>query len=277
MTLDELRRTRPRDWFLRISAIGFAALLLGAWLLVDIGWPDPERASRNLARFGSEIWPPFSLDWLARVVRLDVIANTVAIAIVGTGLATVGGALAVAVASRTVAAPDPWVSEAPRSGSWALLRGVARLGLLFLRSIPEYVWAFLLVALLGLSAWPAVLALAIHNTGILGRLFTETVDDVEPAAPRVLRGLGGGRLAVFATGVVPQVQGRWLLYVFVRWESCVREATVVGLVGVVSLGWAIREARARTHYDEMVGLVAVGALLILASDALSLWLRSRST
>jgi phosphonate transport system permease protein len=63
--------------------------------------------------------------------------------------------------------------------------------------------------------------------------------------------------------------------VFVRWETCIREATVVGLLGVVSLGWFIRDARSRTHYDEMVALIVVGALLILVGDALSIWLRAR--
>lgn len=275
MTLDELRRARPRDRFLQASALGFLALMVGAWLFVDFEWPEPDRAVRNLVRFSGEIAPTFTWAWWTTAVRFDVVANTVALALVGTGLAALGGLGAVLGASRAVASSDPF-AIAPRGPTfgWTVLRGGVRFVLLFLRAIPEYVWAFLLVTLLGLSAWPAVLALALHNAGILGKLFTETVDDVEPAAPRALRGLGAGRLATLTAGVLPQVQRRWLLYVFVRWESCIREATVVGLVGVVSLGWAIREARARTHYDEMVALVAVSSLLILVGDALSWWLRA---
>jgi phosphonate transport system permease protein len=153
--------------------------------------------------------------------------------------------------------------------------GSTRFFLTFLRAIPEYIWAFLLVALLGTGAWPAVLALALHNAGILGKLFGETIEDVDPDAARALRGLGATRVQVFGGAILPQVMNRWLLYVFVRWETAIREATVVGLLGVVSLGWFIRDARARTHYDEMVALIAVGALLILAGDFLSIQLRAR--
>ncbi|MEN0067089.1 MAG: ABC transporter permease subunit [Myxococcota bacterium] len=277
MTLDELRRNRPRDPFLQVSAMAFVALIVGSWLFVDFDWPEPGRAWRNLLRFAEESRPTLTFAWWAQTVRFDVVANTVALAVVGTALATVGGALSVPGASRKLTEPTPWL---PDDRPWArafggLLRGAVRLGLVFLRAIPEYVWAFLLVALWGLSPWPAVLALGLHNGGILGKLFTETVDDLEPAAPRALAALGAGRFAIATAGVLPQVQRRWLLYVFVRWESCIREATVVGLVGVVSIGWAIREARARTHYDEMVALMLVSALLIVGADALSLWLRSR--
>jgi len=258
--------------------IGFVALLVGAWLVVDPGWPEPERAWRNLGRFAQEATPPWSLAWWGRVVRLDVVANTVALGVLGTGLAAAAGALAAFAAAPTVATPRPWSTDdrAPlwTGLGWALLRGGTRIALLFLRAIPVYVWAFLLVGLLGPSPWSAVLALALHNGGILGRLFAETVDDVEPAAPRALWALGASRRGVAMSAVLPQVHRRWLLYVFVRWESCIREATVVGLVGIVSLGWAIREARARTHYDEMVALVLVGALMIVVADAISIGARA---
>ena len=59
------------------------------------------------------------------------------------------------------------------------------------------------------------------------------------------------------------------MYFFYRWETCVREATVLGLLGFVSLGWYIQQARAGVRYDEMVLFVLLGALLILVGDLVS--------
>jgi len=282
MTLDALYRERPRDWFLRGSALfAFGLVLLslavGDYALSDMWSP---RAMRNLSRFLGEIQPTWTLAWWVETVPLVAVTNTVALAVAATGLATGAGAVLSLAAARTMATPEPWLpagkppSMIARRG-WDIVVGSARFTLTVLRAIPEYVWAFLLVALLGTGAWPAVLALALHNAGILGKLFAETVEDVDSAAPRALRGLGGTRLQVFSGAVLPTVMNRWLLYVFVRWETCIREATVVGLLGVVSLGWFIGDARSRTHYDEMVALIGVGALLILAGDAMSIWLRAK--
>ena len=72
--------------------------------------------------------------------------------------------------------------------------GLTRALLIFVRAVPEYVWAFLLVKMFGFGAWPAVLALALHNSGILRKLMAETVENVEAGPAKALRGLGATRL-----------------------------------------------------------------------------------
>ena len=66
---------------------------------------------------------------------------------------------------------------------------------------------------------------------------------------------------------------RFLLFFFYRFETCVREATVLGMLGIYSLGYWVDEARSRGRYDEMLFLVALGALLVLAADFVSWWAR----
>jgi phosphonate transport system permease protein len=119
-----------------------------------------------------------------------------------------------------------------------------------------------------------VLALVIHNTGILGRLGGEIIDDLEPGPARSLRGIGASRpqVAVFALG--PQAFNRGLIFFFVRLETAVREATVLGLLGVVSLGWFIQDARVRMQPGKMMVFVGLGAFIVLGIDGLSVWLRS---
>jgi phosphonate transport system permease protein len=146
--------------------------------------------------------------------------------------------------------------------------------LILARAVPEYIWAFLFIAILGQGAWPAILALALHNTGILGRLGAEVVENVERRPPSALRGLGAGRLQIHLFGILPVVLPRFLVFFFYRWETCVREATVLGMLGVLSLGYLIRDARARDHYDDMLVFILLGAILVLAVDALSAILRN---
>jgi len=149
------------------------------------------------------------------------------------------------------------------------VRGV----LIVIRAIPEYLWAFLLIALMGVGPWAAVLALALHNAGILGRLGSEVIDDLPAGPPKALRGLGGSRSQVVAIGVWPTVLNRFLLYFFYRWETCVREATVLGLLGVASLGFHIQQARAAMRYDEMLLWVLMASGLILVGDWVSVLAR----
>ena len=67
----------------------------------------------------------------------------------------------------------------------------------------------------------------------------------------------------------PSALNRFLLYFFYRWETCVREATVLGMLGIVSLGYALNEARIRDRYDDMIFYVLMGALLVLIGDLVS--------
>lgn len=261
---------------LRASGTFIVALVLWAWWYGDFN-PFESTSSRrlaNLSRFVDDVWPP--------AVRTDVLVRrgweaskqTLALSIAAIVLAGGAALLLSLPAARNVASPEPFsqTGTAARPAAtiaWKALVVLARLVLMFFRAIPEYVWAFLLLATLGQQAWPAVLALAIHNAGILGRLGAEVVENVEPAVPRALRDLGGSRLQVASVGVLPLVLPRFLLYFFYRWETCVREATVLGLLGFTSLGYWIADARARDRYDEMMLYILLGAALVLLGDLVS--------
>ena len=117
-------------------------------------------------------------------------------------------------------------------------------------------------------------ALALHNVGILGRLGAETIENLPPRVPETLRSLGAGRFQIAVTALMPAAMPRYLLYFFYRWETCVREATVLGLLGIVSLGYWIDDARARQRLDEMLLLVVLGAALVILGDLVSAVARS---
>ena len=174
-------------------------------------------------------------------------------------------------AGRAGAAPFglPTPSSRLLNAGFASLAGAARASLVFLRALPEYVWAFLLLAVLGPTPWPLVLALAIHNAGVLGRLNAEVIENADLRPLRALRLAGATRGQVASWGLVTPLLSRFLLFFFYRWESCVRDATVLGMLTISSLGYWIDEYRARMEYDGFVTMILLGSALVLAGDLVS--------
>lgn len=284
-----LRRERPRDRFGRASVCTLLVLIVASW---GLGGFSPsylfeERRQENLQRFLGELKPyplqgePWdwgvAFTWAAEIMEekgWEAAGRTLAISVAAIVLAGLVALLLCLPAVRNFAHPEPYLPgprppERAARWLWRGVVGATRFVLIFLRSLPEYVWAFLLIALLGPSAWPAVLALAIHNTGILGKLGSEVVENLPPKRLAALRGLGARRFQIASVGIFPAILPRFLLFFFYRWETCVREATVLGILGIVSLGFWIQDARARNHYDEMFFLILLGSALVLLGDLLS--------
>jgi phosphonate transport system permease protein len=293
----DLRKNRPRDYAARFSLGLLFVLGIGSWWAGDFGVTELASARRlaNLTRFAGELIPyPLQdtafeagvlLDWTGTLLRtrgLGAAVNTVAISIAAIFLAGCGGAGLALLGARTLATAAPWLPSTRPSGwlpwaGWQVLGNGARVLMVFFRSIPEYVWAFLFLAMLGPVAWPLVLALALHNTGILGRLGAEVVENTESPPLTALRALGATRAQIAASAIFPLAFSRFLLFFLYRWETCVREATVLGMLGISSLGFWIQDARARNFYDEMFLLIVIGGLLVIGGDLISAlareWLR----
>jgi len=284
--LKSLYKSRPKDRLLRASVLALALLTLFTWSSGTITPGDffTSRRLENLDRFLTEIVPlplregGFELGALWSWARdlflergLDAAVATLAISVLAIVLALLLSWLFAPFAAGNLATRRPFeASSGSDDLAWRALRFAVRGVMILLRSIPEYVLAFLLLAVLGPNhAWPAVLALALHNSGILGRLGAETIENLEPPPLRTLSAIGAPRRSVLVSAVFPLALGRYLLYFFYRFETCIREATVLGMVGVVSLGYYIDDARHNIYYDEMLLLILLGAGIVIASDLLS--------
>jgi phosphonate transport system permease protein len=242
----------------------------------------------NFQRFAGEIYPypmrgePFRIpvlwQWFADIWTekkgWEATQTTFSISVVAIILAGAASLVFLLPASRNVASPEPFLPAGSQPGvrrrwTWHVLVTVVRSGFIVARAIPEYIWAFLLIAMLGPGAWPAILALAIHNFGILGKLGAEVVENLDPATPRALRGQGLSRAQIGLVAVFPMSLPKWLLFFFYRWETCIREATVLGMLGIMSLGYLVQDARVRDTYDEMLLFILLGAMLVLIGDLVS--------
>ena len=294
-SFEYLHTNRPRSRFLQIS---FALALLGpafSWWIGNFSWGDltHQRRIDNLRRFLDDIRPhplrhqdwdwsiawKWALDFLVEP-GLNATLSTLAISILAISFAALWGTILALPAAKTLTRASPFLpaggSEGRwRHGAWNGLYLLTRFTLALLRSVPEYILAFLLLAMIGPGAWSAILALAIHNTGILGRLGAETVENLPPLPMASLRALGARRSTIITNAILPPALSRLILYFSVRWETCVREATVLGMLGITSLGFWISEARAHGQYDRLLLLVSLGSLLVLLGDLVSALVRSR--
>jgi len=219
-----------------------------AYLAIDFRALFARESMTSMARFIAEFFPP-DVSWAFLAKTAWGALQTLAVSALGTLLAFVAGALL----------------ALPASGRFGAVgkRG-ARFMLNLLRSVPELVWAALMVLLAGLGPFAGVLALALHTTGVFGRLFGEALENA-PAMPElVLREAGGGATAAFAYGSLPLVWPQWLAYTLYRWEMNIRMAAVLGFVGAGGLGQMLyfhlslfQQAQASTVIGAMFALVFI--------------------
>lgn len=148
-------------------------------------------------------------------------------------------------------------------------RPLGRVLLVVVRSTPEYMLAYVLLQLLGPSMLPAVLALTIHNSGIIGYLMGRHADALayRPDAPR--------GLDLYAYETVPRLYGQFLAYLLYRWELIIRESAIVGILGVQTLGYYVDAAISELRLDVAVMLILATAVMSIGVDALSRGLRRR--
>ncbi|MDP6944985.1 MAG: ABC transporter permease subunit, partial [Myxococcota bacterium] len=192
-------------------------------LFGEAGWAN---AREILSGLGG---PDTEADFLARVARLTL--ESVAIGVVGLTLALVLGVPLAILGARV---PDlleaPGVSRPHRTLA-DTARFFARALLSVLRSVPEIVWAYLFVRIFGLGPGPAVLAIGLSFAGIIGKLYAELLEAVDPVPVRALRASGAGWLGSLVRGALPQVMAQWVGYGLVRLECAVRSASILGVVG----------------------------------------------
>lgn len=148
-------------------------------------------------------------------------------------------------------------------------RLLGHVGLVIARSTPEYVLAYILLQLLGPSMLPAVIALALHNGGIIGHLIGRQTNNLtlRPDAP-----IGVNR---YSWELVPRVYRSFLAFLFYRWEIIMRETAILGVLGIYTLGFYVDSAIQNIHFDRALILILITALLNIGIDTLGRYIRRR--
>jgi phosphonate transport system permease protein len=205
--------------------------------------------------------------------------ETFAISFMGTLMAVVIALATVFFASRNLIYSGLLYEMEPNSGWKRFLRMVPYLSakslLNLLRTIPEMVWALIFVFLVGLGPFPGVLALGVHTGGVLGKLFSEALEDVDTQPIEALQATGANRLQILFYGILPQVLPQFVSYTLYRWEVNIRVAAVLGLVGAGGLGQRIHIAISLFLENQLLTLIIAIYILVTIVDYLSAYLRRK--
>ena len=222
-------------------------------------------------RFVSDMFPPdLSLSTLGTTAT--GLLETFQMSFLG---ALIGALVALPLAAIGTEAP-PTVGA---STSERLLRAipyhVARFILNTFRSVPDILWALIFVVALGLGPFPGTLALAVHSAGVLGKLYSETLEAVPSRPVEALRATGAGSLGAFLFGRLPQAASPFTSLTLYQWECNIRSATILGFVGAGGIGQQILISMNLFDYPKVATLVGATIIVVLLVDRFSAKVRRR--
>ena len=247
-------------WFV----FGLVCLTVASFWTLDLKWAQffSVDAAGRMGKFVGELLvPETSSKFLTKLVWAAL--ETLAMSALGTLLAVILG-LALAVPASKTHHDDP-----------ARWRGISRAVLNMLRSIPELVWAALLLISAGLGPLAGTLALALHTSGVLGRLFAESIENAGTGPAFALRCRGISEAKIFWYATFPQILPQLASYTLYRWENNIRAAAVLGVVGAGGLGQMLAFHMSLFQMGETSSILLAMLVLVALVDALSFTTRRR--
>lgn len=258
-----LEMTRRKRLYGGVLLLFFIMLFSSGWIMAD---------GRNAGGFWNGLSQVFDFPsevlaeaWAKRAVLPGLMADhfaslveTVNIAATATLMGALAAMLLALLATRSLA-------------RWPRLVPLFRRMMDALRAIPEIVVALVLVFILGGGPVPAVIAIALHTAGALGKLFSEVAENADLKPVEGLASVGASWMQKMWLGVIPQVSPNWLSYALMRFEINVRASAILGFVGSGGIGYDLKIAMqwGQGRYDEVVAIFLMLFVTIVLIDRLS--------
>lgn len=187
--------------------------------------------------------------------------ETVQMALAGTFLALLAAFPLGFLAARNMT-PHPYV--------YYIVRGALNL----IRTIPDLALGLLFVAAVGLGAFAGTLALAIHTATVLGKLLSESAENIDEGIVEALRATGAGYPQILSFAVLPQILPDLISFTLYRLETNIRAASVLGLIGAGGIGYLMNTSFRTFQYQEAAAIVLLLIALVMFVDHLSSRLRN---
>src|SRR5919199_1312934 len=256
------------------SALAMLVILgLTGWSAAGVGFDLVGLLSGTgpIERFASGMFPP-DLSTKTLQTTAKGVLETFQMSFLG---ALIGAVIAFPLAALATA-------EAPTAGASRderLLRAVpyhlSRLVLNVFRSVPDILWALVFVVALGLGPFPGTLALAVHSAGVLGKLYSETLEAVPTRPVEALAATGANSFQAFLFWRLPQAMSGFTSLTLYQWECNIRSATILGFVGAGGIGQQILISMNLFDYPKVATLVGATIIVVLLVDRFSAAVRRR--
>ena len=263
MTNPNMPRPPARDWTVLTLMALLAALVVASFWSLPLKWREfftADAVNSTIELLAGFAPPDISAPFVTKTAWAAV--ETMSMSALGTLLAVIAGLLFSLPASGRF-------GDAPR----ALVRSMLNV----LRSIPELVWASILLIAAGLGPFGGTLALAAHTAGVLGRLFADALENAAPLPEQSLRTNGATATSAFFYATLPQTLPQMLSYTLYRWENNIRAAAILGVVGAGGLGQMLKYHLSLFQMQKAATVIIAMLLLVALVDGLSFALRRALT
>jgi phosphonate transport system permease protein len=267
--LPALRARHPEHfapaWAHRAAVIGTIAFLAGLFVFGfwRLGFSF-EKVLAGIGQLGTLLWlmiPPNPGSWAKFVTFLHALAETVAIAFLGTLLAAL-----IAFPIGLIAARNTTINRVVQFASRRVLDGI--------RGIDTLIWALLWINVVGLGPFAGVLAIMTSDLGTFGKLFSETIEAADKKPVEGIASTGGARAHQIRFGILPQVFPVLAGQVLYFFESNTRSGTIIGIVGAGGIGLHLAEQIRTLEWQAVSFLVIMILIMVAVIDAVSVRLRA---
>ncbi len=259
------RIEKPKKKRLKLWSIYFVLILIYIWAFAGMDVPEVKQTAGQISKaiFGGIFHP----DWgyVSEPGGEDLLhglLDTLAIAVMGTFI------------SAFLCIPFAfWAANNMSKGR--TVSGSGKFVLSFIRTFPELVMAIMFIKAVGPGSFAGVLALGLHSIGMLGKLFSEEIENMDLGSTEALIATGANRFQVLWFAIIPQVIPGFLSYTLYRFEINVRSAAILGVIGAGGIGTPLIFALTSRDWNR-VGIILLGIIVMVTIiDLISGYLRKR--
>ncbi len=256
------KETKERLLWPVLKLLGLLLILaFFVWSFLAVGF-SPVRLARgmpDLVGIVASMFPPA----LANIPEVALASlETLQMALIGTALAALMSVPLAFLAAKNVT-PNQFLYQ------------ITRAFVVFTRAVPDLIFALIFVAAVGLGPFPGTLAIAIHSIGMLGKLYAESIEEIDVGQVEALKSTGARPLQVLAYGVVPQVMPAFVGLTLYRWDINIRSSVVLGLVGAGGIGFLLTNAMRLFKYQEVLTILISIFIIVLVVEQVSSYIRAR--
>lgn len=233
---------------------------------------DPQRYSVPTELDVKQLLSPLSLGAELNEIRERWWTNTFPQTVVGATIQTIQMALAGTFLATLFAFPFSFLAARNTSPHPVVYHGI-KLTVNFLRSIPDFAVGLMLITAIGLGPFTGTMALAFHTTTVLIKLLAESIENIDAGVIEAIQATGARYLQVVSFAVVPQVMPDFISFVLYRFETNIRSAAVLGLIGAGGIGFIMKSDFSLFQYPQAATTVLVLIVLVMLVDYTSAQLR----